>query len=172
MDDGHESTVRRDTDTRTQRTLRLTHGLYGLIIATAALVAEKEHVDKASEAIGLLLGTALILFLAHTYSEMVARSVIEARANRLTGLGSVARENLPLFFAVAIQTAFLFLAWVGVIALQAAYVASIAYTLVALVGLGAYAGRAASPRWQHAILAGVEAGAIGVIIVVLEVLFV
>ena len=37
-----------------QRSERLGHALYGLIIVTATVVAEKEHIDEPSHAIGLL----------------------------------------------------------------------------------------------------------------------
>ena len=62
-----------DADTQAER---LNHALYGLIIVTATLVAERGHVENAGEAIVLLLGTALVLVLAHTYSAaMAARAV-------------------------------------------------------------------------------------------------
>jgi len=161
----------KDGITSSRRIERLSHGLYGLIIVTAALVAEQQHVDEAGDAIALLLGTALILFLAHTYSEMVAVRVIEARPLGVKGLGMVIRDNVPLLFAIVVQTAFLLLAWLDVVSLQTAYAASIAYTLIALFGLGVYAGRVASFKWPRAILIGIEAGAIGIIIVAIEALF-
>ena len=40
---------------------RLSHALYGLIIVTATLVAEQGHVTEVVDAMGLLLGTALVL---------------------------------------------------------------------------------------------------------------
>jgi len=161
----------KDGITSNKRIERLSHGLYGLIIVTAALVAEQEHVDEAGDAIALLLGTALILFLAHTYSEIVALRVIEARPLGVTGLRTVVWDNVPLLFAIVVQTAFLLFAWLDVITLQTAYAVSIAYTLMALFGLGVYAGRAASFKWPHAILIGIEAGVIGIIIVAIEALF-
>lgn len=151
---------------------RLGHGIYGLIIVTATLVAEQQHIGTGAEALGLLLGTAVILFLAHTYSELVALRVVNARPLGLRGLGSIARRNLPLFLAIVVQSVFLSLAWLDAITLQAAYVVSIAYTLVALFGLGVYAGRVASQQWRSSILSGFEAAAIGIIIVVLEALLV
>jgi len=153
------------------RVERLSHGLYGLIIVTAALVAEQEYIDEAGDALALLLGTALILFLAHTYSEMVALRVIETRPLGVTGLGTVVRNNVPLLLAIVVQSAFLLLAWLDAITLQTAYMASIAYTLTALFGLGVYAGRAASLKWPLSILSGIEAGVVGVIIVAIEAVF-
>jgi hypothetical protein len=80
----------------------LNHGLYGLIIVTAALVAEQEYVDEAGDALALLLGTTHILFLAHAYSEMVALRVIRAPPLGATGLRTIARNNVPLLFAIVV----------------------------------------------------------------------
>lgn len=152
-------TVTEGDDIRSgHRIERLSHGIYGLIIATAALVAEQEHVDEAGEALVLLLGKALILFLAHTYSSFVPERVIEAQAHGVLGLGKIARNNLPLLLAIVVQAVFLSLAWLGAMSLQVACVASIAYTLMALFGLGGYAGRVASLKWPSSILRGIEAG--------------
>ena len=49
-----------------RRAERFSHVLYGLIIITAVLVAERPHVESAADALGLLFGTALVLLLAHT----------------------------------------------------------------------------------------------------------
>ena len=48
-----------------QRAERLGHALYGLIIVTATLVAEKGHVTEVIDALGLLLGTALVLLFPY-----------------------------------------------------------------------------------------------------------
>lgn len=86
------------------------------------------------------------------------------------GSGPRIRANAPIFYVIVVQIVFLGLAWRGTIILAAAYVASNVYTLVALFGLGVYAGRVASFKWPISILSGVEAATIGSIIVVLETL--
>jgi hypothetical protein len=49
------------------RTERLSHALYGLIIVTATLVAERHHIEEPIDALRLLLGTALVLLLAYVH---------------------------------------------------------------------------------------------------------
>ena len=95
-----------------RRAERLSHALYGLIIVTATLVAEQSHVTEASHALGLLLGTALVLVLAHTYSAVIAERTVEGH-----GLGSVGRrlvveDNLPVLFAIIVP-ALLFILFVS-----------------------------------------------------------
>ncbi len=149
---------------------RLSHALYGLIIIAATLVAEKGHVDEASHALGLILGTGFILLLAHTYTAIVAVRVVESTKLGTAHRRRVIRDNLPILFAIVVPSALFIFAWFGVVTLQAAYTASIVFSLVALFGLGVFEGRMESMNWALSVLAGFAAGTIGVIVVVLETL--
>ena len=153
------------------QTERLNHALYGLIIVTATLVAEREHVDHAGAAIALLLGTALVLLLAHTYSAAMAARTVDGHSLGAAGRRVVALNNLPVLFAIAVPIALFSLAWLDVITLRAAYVVSIGTSLAALFGLGVYEGREASMSWPKAILAGSAAAAIGLVVIAVEALF-
>lgn len=153
-----------------RRAERLSHALYGLIIVTAALMAERSHVTEAGDALGLLLGTALVLLLAHTYSSVVAERAVGG------SLGSVGRrmiveDNLPVLLAIAVPAVLFVLAGADVMALDTAYTVAIIFSLLALFGLGLYEGRVASLSWYHALLSGAAAGVIGVIVVAVEALF-
>ena len=147
---------------------RLSHALYGLIIIAATLVAEKNHVDEASHALGLILGTGFILLLAHTYTAIVAERVIKSARLGTARRRRVLRDNIPILLAIVVPTALFILAWFGVVTLQAAYTASIVFSLLALFGLGVFEGRMESMNWGLSVLAGLAAGTIGVIVVVLE----
>ena len=147
---------------------RLSHALYGLIIVTATLVAEKEHVDEASHALAVILGTGAILLLAHTYSAIVAERVIASARHGSTRRRAVIRDNLPVLLAIIVPASLFVLAWMGPVSLQAAYVASIAFSLMALFGLGVYEGQIESMNWGLSVLSGATAATIGVLVVVLE----
>lgn len=154
-----------------RRAERLNHALYGLIIVTATLVAEQAHVTEVGDALGLLLGTALVLLLAHTYSAAMAERTVAGH-----GLGSVGRrvvvlDNLPVLVAIVVPVVLFLLAGVDVMTLQTAYKASIAFSLVALFGLGLFEGREASMRWVPSLLSGAAAAAIGMVVVAVEVFF-
>jgi len=149
----------------------MSHALYGLIIVTATLVAEQRHVTEVSVALGLLLGTALVLLLAHTYSAVMAERAVEGHSLGSIGRRMVVEDNLPVLVAVVAPAVLFVLAGVDVMSLQDAYRASIALSLVALFGLGLYEGRSASMGWGPSTLSGAAVGAIGVIVVAFEAFF-
>jgi hypothetical protein len=154
-----------------RRAERLSHALYGLIIVTATLVAEQGHVTEVADALGLLLGTALVLLLAHTYSATIAERTMERHSLGSVGRLLVVEDNLPVLIAIVAPALLFVLAGLGAITLQAAYTAAIAISVVALFALGVYGGRAASMSWSQSIVSGVAAGAIGLIVVAVEAFF-
>lgn len=154
-----------------RRAERLSHALYGLIIVTATLGAEKAHVTEVADALALLLGTAFVLLLAHTYSAVMAERALEGHSLGSVGRRIVVDDNLPVLAAVVVPAALFILAGFDVMTLQTAYVASIVFSLAALFGLGLYEGRTASMGWFHSILSGAGAGAIGVVVIVIEASF-
>ena len=83
----------------------------------------------------------------------------------------VVTDNLPVVAATIVPTVFLVLAGMDVVTLRAAYGAAIAFNLMALFGIGLYEGRASSMGWLHSTVSGLAAGAIGIIVVVIEAFF-
>jgi hypothetical protein len=154
-----------------RRAERLSHALYGLIIVTATLVVERGHVTEVVDALGLLLGTALVLFLAHTYSAVIAERTVEAHSLGTVGRRMVVKDNLPVLIAIVVPALLFVLAGTDWMSLQTAYAASIGFSLVALFGLGLYEGRTASMDWIQSVLSGVAAGGIGLIVVAVEAFF-
>jgi hypothetical protein len=154
-----------------RRAERLGHALYGLIIVTATLVAEQGHVTEVADAMGLLLGTALILLLAHTYTAVIAGRAVEGHSLGSVGRRLVVEDNLPVLLAIVAPALLFVLAGIGVLTLQTAYAAAIAFSLVALFGLGLYEGRTASMSWPHSVVSGAAAGAIGLVVVAVEAFF-
>ena len=153
------------------RAERLSHALYGLIIVTATLVAEKEHIEEAAEALAILASVTLVLLLAHTYSAWLAEQVVETGHLGKIGRHMVVKDNLPLALAVLVPALLFGLAGLGLVALQTAYVISIVFSLLALIGLGIYQGRAAAMGWRHTVVSGGAAAAIGLVVIALEALF-
>jgi hypothetical protein len=154
-----------------RRAERLSHALYGLIIVTATLVAEQAHVTEVVDALGLLLGTALVLLLAHTYSGVMAERTIEGHSLGSVGRRMVVDDNLPVLIAIVAPALLFILAGMDVMTLHAAYSASIVFSVMALFGLGLYEGRTASMTWPLSILSGAAAGTIGLIVVAVEAFF-
>jgi uncharacterized membrane protein YdjX (TVP38/TMEM64 family) len=149
----------------------LSHALYGLIIVTATLVAEQGHVTEVVDALGLLLGTAIVLLLAHTYSSAMAERTVEGHRLGRVGRRLVVEDNLPVLLAIVVPALLFVLAGTDLMTLRTAYTASIVFSLVALFGLGLYEGRTASMGWSQSILSGAAASAIGLIVVAVEAFF-
>jgi len=80
-------------------------------------------------------------------------------------------SNLPVLLAILVPALLFSFAWLEFMSLQTAYIASIGFSLLALFGLGVYVGRIASMNWSLSLLAGATSGAIGVAVVLVEVLF-
>jgi hypothetical protein len=150
---------------------RLSHGLYGLIIVAATLGAERAHVTKAADAFVLLLSTAFVLVLAHTYSAWMAERSVEGGHLSAVARRIVIIDNLPVAGAIVIPMLLFALVGLGVLELQVAYRAAIAVSVGTLFGIGLYQGRLASLGWFHSALSGAAAGSIGVIVVVIEAFF-
>jgi hypothetical protein len=154
-----------------RRAERLAHALYGLIIVTATLVAERAHVTEVVDALGLLLGTGLVLLLAHTYSSVMAERAVEGHNLGSLGRRIVVEDNLPVLLAIAAPGLLFILAGLGVMSLNTAYTAAIVFSLAALFGLGLYEGRTASMSWSQSLISGAAAGAIGLVVVAFEAFF-
>jgi len=118
-----------------QRAERLSHALYGLIIVTATLMAERSHVTEVSDALGLLLGTALVLLLAHTYSAVMAERAVEGHSLGSVGRRIVVEDNVPVLIAIVAPAVLFILAGAEVMSLRDAYTVSIVVSLMALFGL-------------------------------------
>jgi hypothetical protein len=153
------------------QTERLSHGLYGLIIVTATLGAERVHVDNAGDASILLLSTAFVLLLAHTYSAVMAERATEGGRLGKAHRRLVVADNLPVVAAVVAPLTLFGLVGLGLLELETAYRAAIASSLAALFGIGLYQARLISMGWFHSIVSGLAAGSIGVIVVVIEAFF-
>jgi hypothetical protein len=153
-----------------RRAERMSHALYGLIIVTATLVTEQQHIADPLDALGLLLGTALVLLLAHTYSAYMAEKAISG------SLGAAARrlvviDNVPVVGSIVVPSIMFTLAWAELVSMRAAYFVSIAFTLLALFGLGVYEGRIAGFKTVHAVASGLVAAAVGILVIFVESFF-
>ena len=159
-----------ETDERDQTahpTEQISHALYGLIIITATLVAESDHVEEAGDALALLIGTAVVLLLAHTYSAFMATRATEGPLG-VVGRRVLLLDNIPVLAAIVVPAALFALAGLDVMSLDRAYKGSIIFSLVALFLLGIYEARTASMTWVRAVLAGTLAGVMGGLVVFIE----
>ena len=153
------------------RAERFSHALYGLIIITAVLVAEQQHVVDATDALGLLVGTAVVLLLVHTYTAVMAVRLVEG--HRLGGLGRrlVVLDNAPVLAGVVLPVVAFILAEAGVLTVSAAFTISIVFCLLTLAGLGFYEGQVNGLGWSRSTISAAAAGGIGLVMVLVEAAF-
>ena len=69
--DGDTGTDRR----RERRAEGRVRAIYATIMLTAVLVGLRGHTESAGDVIEILVGAALMLFIAHTFSDFLARRV-------------------------------------------------------------------------------------------------
>ena len=149
---------------------RFAHGLYGLIVITATLIAEQEYISDPLEAVGLLIGTAFVLFLIHVYiGIMTERSIEGATLGPARTL--VVVDNLPLLGAIVVPVVMFLLAEAGVVALDIAYTVSVAFSIVALLLAGAFQGRAVGFTGARLAFSSLAAAGLGVAMVFIEAAF-
>jgi hypothetical protein len=104
-----------------RRAERFSHALYGLIIITAVLVAERPHVESAADALGLLFGTAVVLLVVHTYSSVMAVRLVAGHRLEAEGRRLVLRDNAPVSAAVVVPAVAFGLAAADVVSLETAF---------------------------------------------------
>ena len=153
------------------RAERFSHALYGLIIITATLVAERLHVDSAGDALGLLLSTALVLLLVHLYTSVMAVRLVERHPLGAVGRRLVVSDNVPVVAAVVVPVGAFVLAGADVLSLESAFRVSIVFSLLALAGVGLREGRAGGLSWPRSLGSAAVAGAIGLLVVLAEAFF-
>lgn len=148
---------------------RSSHAIYGLIIITATLVAERTHATDALLSLLGLWGAALVLVLAHTYAALLAE--LGQLGHRLNYVERhvLIFDNIPLAVSVLLPTILLSAAGLGVIGVTLAIDLSIILSLCSLFALGAYQARRQGAGAAHQIGIGSLGSALGILVVLAEV---
>lgn len=148
---------------------RSSHAVYGLIIVTATLVADRLYATDALISLAVLWTSVLVLVLAHTYSALIAE--LGQRGRRLTYLERhvLIGDNIPLGTAVIVPTILLVAAALGWLELAVAIDLSIIVSLAALFVVGAYQTRKTGAPLSHQFAVGLVGGGLGLIVVIAEV---
>lgn len=152
------------------RTERFAHAIYGLIIITAVLVAEAEHTLDPIDALLIVVGTGIVLLLAHTYVAVVAeRTLVKHRLGSRQRV-DVLLDNLPVVIAVIGPSLLFVAAELGAIGIETAFRWAIAFSLVALYAIGVFEGRRIGYSWARSLMVGLGGALIGGVIIAVEAL--
>ena len=148
---------------------RSSHAIYGLIIITATLVADREHAETALISLLVLWGAALVLVLAHVYSGLIAELGSEDRRLTYVERHVLIIDNIPVAASVVLPTIFLILAGLGVMDLRVAIDLSILLSVASLFVVGMYQAHKQNAPMSHQVAIGALGAGLGVVVIVAEV---
>lgn len=150
---------------------RSSHAVYGLIIITATLVADRVFAEDAIKSLLALWGAAAVLALAHVYSAAVAEIGEKGRWLTHTERHVLIADNIPVLAAVIVPSILLLASVVGWLDLTVALNLSVVLSVAGLFIVGVYQARGQQASTAVQVGLGSFGGLIGIIIIVLEVAF-
>ena len=148
-----------------------THGVYGLILATAVVSVSREpdSSDAGRAALSLLV-TALVFWLAHVYARLLGRAVSRDWTWSRGAVVETMREHWSLVEVAIPPVLILTLGGVGVVSNSAAFNIATALALVELAATGGYAAIHHGASRAAAFASAMVALALGISVVLLKVL--
>ncbi len=144
--------------------------VYGSIVAAALIEAFRgEHAQAETTALAVL-STMGVFWLAHVWSAVLGER-IHRRERRLgfARIKQIARAEWPLVEASFAPVFVLILGWVGVFSDGTAEELALMVCIIQLFGWGLAVGLRAYDHWTGALLSGFGNGALGLMVVSLEV---
>ena len=147
---------------------RLAHAIYGLIVLAAVVGDLSTHDGDMRSAIVLVGGGALVLVVAHSYSQLVAAASMYEQTPPWTVILSTVVDQLALAVPAAIAVGVFALGEADIITDRAAYGIVITGTLATLFALGMTIGvhRQKGHVWSAAV--GLCNLAVGLVIIGIE----
>ena len=144
--------------------------IYGAIIGMALIVVLNAHPPGPGSVAAGLVATALAVALAELYSEVVATETRTRRRISREHLREIASDAGAVAFGIVFPAVFFILAAAGVMETHTAFTVA-KWSGVGLIGFyGFSAARLAGARWTVALLQGLAAGAIGVVLILFKAL--
>lgn len=154
-----------------RRAERSSHAIYGLIIITAALVADREAAHDIRAALQLLWGAGLVLVIAHIYAAIVAEVGAEGMWLSHAQRHVLIVDNIPVLAAVVVPSLLIIASGLGLMTLDMALDLSIVFSLAALFALGAIQARRSGASLRVQLGIGALGGLAGIIVIALEIYF-
>ena len=127
--------------------------VYGTIVALAVLVAgARAYPHSSGHIAALVLGTTVVLWLAHVYAHALGESVARDRRLTMAELRHVARHEGAIVEAALIPCAALLLGAVGLISTRASTWLALAAGLAVLAAQGFMFARVERMGWRGTLL--------------------
>jgi hypothetical protein len=143
--------------------------IYGSIVATAIVGALRETDVSASELTVDVFATVVVFWLAHSWAAIAGERIHTGHRLSVHRVRALAREEWPMVEAGFGPVFALVLGWIGVLDEDDAARLAIGIGVVQLFAWGFVLGRRVYDTWFGAVLAGLGNGALGVVLVLLEI---
>jgi hypothetical protein len=143
--------------------------IYGSIVATAIVGALRETDVTARELTVDVAATMVVFWLAHTWAAIAGERIHMGHRLSLHRVRALAREEWPMVEAGFGPVFALVLGWIGVLDADDAARLVIGIGIVQLFAWGFVLGRRVYDTWLGAVLAGLGNGALGLVLVLLEI---
>jgi hypothetical protein len=143
--------------------------IYGTIVASAVIAASAAGGKSPDLILMATVATLLVFWLAHVYAHFLDHEVRHDRT-RWKVLASIMGQELSMLVAPAFPILFLLLGALGLLPEPLAVRLALWTGVAQLFAWGIEVGRRRGQAWPAALLAGLINGALGLVIVVLEVL--
>ena len=149
----------------------VTEGIYGLILATSVIAVSQEYDSTDAGVIAVsVLGTAVVFWLAHVYSRVLARSIARRRMLNRPEVRDALRHDWPLVEVAVPLVVILTLGGVGVLPDRAAITLATGTALVELGWAGGYAAHRSGARLRGTVASTAIAVALGSAVILLKAL--
>ncbi len=147
--------------------VRFGAAVYGSFLV-ASVVGVANETGQDARAITLAaLGSALVFWLAHWWSEVVGEQISRGKAFRHGDVLVVARREWPLVEAAVVPALLGALAWAGVWSRDTGAELALAAAVLQIAGWALVAGRRAGWTWLSAGIFAVVDGALGLLLLLL-----
>jgi hypothetical protein len=150
------------------REIRFGAAVYGSFLVAAVVGAAFDAGASAREMTASALGSMLIFWLAHAWSEVIGERIAAGGEFRSSEVLVIARREWPLVQAAVLPIVLLALAWAGVWSRETGAVLALVAAILQITGWGFIAGRRSGGSWLSAGILGAVQGMLGVVLLLLE----
>lgn len=149
----------------------LASAIYGEILLLAVLAAVGEHETSAATVLATVVGSQLVFWLGHAYSDTIGEQLHSSTEQRIDrdSIGRVMEHEWPIVQAAGPAVVLLGLAMVHVIKTSTAVNVAIVLAVVSLFGWGFAAGRRSRDTLRGQLVVGALSGALGLVIAALKI---
>ena len=151
-----------------RRDVRFGAAVYGSFLAASVVGVAYESGASARGMTASLLGSMLVFWAAHVWSDVVGERIAREEGLRARDALRIARREWPLVESAALPSILLALAWAGAWSSSTGARLALTAALVQVVGWGIAAGRRRGGSWLAATVLAAGNGALAVLLLVAE----